>query len=72
MGIKTFLSLPFAKYVVAKNNRWKSNAVEAQKKLLNSLIEKAKNTQFGINHAFSSIKNYEDWKKMFLFGIMKV
>ncbi len=63
MGIKTFLSLPFAKYVVAKNNRWKSNAVEVQKKLFNSLIEKAKNTQFGINHAFSSISNYEDWKK---------
>ena len=63
MGIKAALSLPFAKYVVAKNNKWKSNAVEVQKKLLNSLIKKAINTQFGIDHNFSSISNYEDWKK---------
>ena len=63
MGIKAVLSLPFAKYVVAKNNKWKSNAIEAQKKLLNTLIKKAKNTQFGIDHDFSCIRNYEDWKK---------
>lgn len=63
MGIKAALSLPFAKYVVAKNNKWKSNAIEVQKKLLNTLIKKAKNTQFGIDHDFSCISNYEDWKK---------
>ena len=42
MGIKAALSLPVAKYVVAKNNKWKSNAIEVQKKLLNTLIKKLK------------------------------
>lgn len=62
MGIKASLSLPFANYIVAKNNKWKNNAVEIQNKLLDSLIKKAKNTRFGLDHNFFSINNYEDWK----------
>ena len=63
MGLKSVLSLPFAKYIVVKNKKWRNNAVKAQNKLLISLIEKAKNTQFGIDHNFSSINNYSDWKQ---------
>ena len=56
------LSLPFAKYVVWKNNRWKNNAVKFQKQILNNLIQNAKKTKFGIDHNFSKISNYSDWK----------
>ena len=63
MGIKSFLSLPFAKFIVSKNNRWKNNAVSAQEKTMRSLIDKAKNTSFGKDHTFSKIKNYVDFKK---------
>ncbi|MDC0204212.1 GH3 auxin-responsive promoter family protein [Flavobacteriales bacterium] len=63
MGLKSILSYPFAKYIVAKNKGWKTNAVAVQDKLLVSLINQAKNTSFGKNHHFNKIKNYTDWKK---------
>ena len=62
MGLKSLLSLPFAKYVVRKNRWWKNNAVAAQNKLLLSLIKRAKNTQFGKDHNFAEITNYSQWK----------
>ena len=63
MGIKAFLSLPFAKFVVRKNNKWKNNALKAQSDLMISLVEKAKNTTFGKDHDFSTITTYSDFKK---------
>tara|TARA_B100001758_G_C18408522_1_gene613932 strand:- start:674 stop:2170 length:1497 start_codon:yes stop_codon:yes gene_type:complete len=63
MSIKSRLSYLFAKYIVAKNRRWKNNAVNIQNKLLLSLINQAKNTSFGKKHRFNKIKNYTDWKK---------
>ena len=62
MGIKALLSLPFAKFIVTKNNRWKKNAVKAQQKLMLQLIKQAKNTTFGRDHNFSEIRNYSDFK----------
>ena len=62
MGLKSFLSLPFAKFVINKNRYWKNNAVKSQERLLLLFLEKAKNTRFGKDHFFSKIKNYADWK----------
>jgi hypothetical protein len=61
MSIKSSLSYPFAQYIVEKNNRWKTNAVNTQNKLLLSLVLQAKNTRFGKDHHFDKIKNYTDW-----------
>ncbi len=63
MGLKSLLSLPFARQIVKKNSKWKENAVKVQNRLLLSLINKAKNTKFGKDHNFSEISNYSDWKK---------
>tara|TARA_B100000767_G_scaffold67205_1_gene63659 strand:+ start:2376 stop:3863 length:1488 start_codon:yes stop_codon:yes gene_type:complete len=63
MGIKSLLSLVFAKQVVKKNSNWKKNPVKVQNKLLSSLITKAKNTKFGKDHNFAEIESYSDWKK---------
>ena len=63
MGLKSLLSLPFAKQIVKKNRKWKKNAVKVQNALLLSLVNKAKNTKFGKDHKFSEILNYSDWKK---------
>ena len=62
MGIKALLSLPFAKFIVAKNNRWKKNAVKVQQKLMFELIKQAKKTKFGIDHDFSEIIDYANFK----------
>ena len=63
MGLKSLLSLPFSRQIVKQNNKWKKNAVKVQNKLLLSLVNQAKNTQFGEDHNFSEILNYSDWKK---------
>jgi len=63
MGLKSLLSLPFAKQIVKKNSKWKKNAVKVQNTLLLSLVSQAKNTKFGKDHNFSEISNYSDWKK---------
>tara|TARA_B100000401_G_scaffold401138_1_gene313300 strand:+ start:794 stop:2287 length:1494 start_codon:yes stop_codon:yes gene_type:complete len=62
MGLKSFFSIPFAKYIVWKNNRWKYNALFYQKRIFHSLIKTAKKTRFGKDHSFSKIKSYNDWK----------
>ena len=63
MGLKSLLSLPFARQVVKKNNKWKKNAVKVQDALLLSLVKQAKKTKFGEDHDFSEITSYSDWKK---------
>lgn len=63
MSLKSFLSLPFANYIVLKNRKWKNNAVNTQSKVLKNLIKTAENTEFGKDHSFSEIKNYSDFKK---------
>jgi hypothetical protein len=63
MGLKSLLSLVFARQIVKKNSVWKKNAVKVQNTLLLSLVSQAKNTKFGKDHNFSEISNYSDWKK---------
>ena len=63
MGIKSFLSKPIAAWVVKGINRWKYNAVEAQRQILNNLVKQARDTVYGRDHHFDSIKSYEDFKK---------
>jgi len=63
MGLKSLISLHFARYIVKKNFKWKKNAVGVQNNLLLSLVKKAKTTQFGKDHNFSKISNYSEWKK---------
>ncbi|WP_353137664.1 GH3 auxin-responsive promoter family protein, partial [Pseudopedobacter sp.] len=57
MGIKSFLSKPIAAWIVRGVNRWKYNAVEAQRQTLNHLVKQAKNTVYGRDHHFESIKS---------------
>lgn len=63
MGIKAALSKPFAAFIVKGVTRWKKDAVAAQKETFRQLIDAAQDTAFGKDHQFSSIKNYEDFKK---------
>ena len=53
----------FAFVVVNKIKRSYCKAPEIQRKTLKKLIEKAKNTSFGIDHNFNEIKNHEDFIK---------
>jgi len=63
MGLKAWLSKPFAAFAVWKINKWKNNAVNAQHRILNNLVRTAEQTAFGRDHQFSEIKNYNDFRK---------
>ena len=63
---KRFFARIFAFFVVNKIKRSYYKAPQIQKKTLKKLIEKAKNTTFGIDHNFNEIKNHEDFIKRVL------
>ena len=60
--MKTLITILFARLVKKRNNKWISNPLETQAKTFNKLLLKATNTEFGRDHNFSTIKNYEDFK----------
>jgi hypothetical protein len=63
MKIKSFLARPFANYIHKQIRKGMSTAVEDQKKLLKDLVKSAKNTDFGREHHFQDINNYDDFRK---------
>ena len=62
MGLKSALSKPFAAWVNRQVLRWKNNPIAAQDKVFRALLANAKSTAFGQDHAFETIKTYQDFK----------
>ena len=62
-SLKELLAQPFARQVQKKINKWASNSVQTQEKVLKKLISKAKTTQFGKDHDFKSIYSYQEFVK---------
>lgn len=62
MGVKAWLSRPFAAWAVFRENKWKNRAVEAQHAVLKKLVHTARNTSFGRQHDFEQITDYSEFK----------
>lgn len=62
MGIRSILSKPLAKYVVAGQNKWANAAGLTQKNTFQNLITAGQKTLFGADHDFASIRNHNDFK----------
>ena len=62
MSIKSVFAVHFAKRVRSRIYKWAKNPIETQDKVFTNLINQAKNTVFGKDHDFASIKSYEDFK----------
>jgi len=62
MSLKSVFAIPFAKQAIKKVHKWANNPHKTKEKVFNELISKAKNTAFGKEHDFKSIKNYNDFK----------
>jgi acyl-CoA synthetase (AMP-forming)/AMP-acid ligase II len=60
--MKTFFARLFAKKIHRKNQKWIANPHQAQEKIFNFLLKTAQNTQFGKDHNFKKIENYQDFK----------
>lgn len=63
MSIKGSLGKVFAKKIYKKTQKWVKNPVATQQKWMNELVSSAKETAFGKDHSFGSIKTYDDFKK---------
>ena len=61
MGFKAFAAKKFARFIHKQTKKWSLNPHEAQRNVFQTLIETAKNTQFGIDHDFANIKTYCDF-----------
>lgn len=59
--LKSVAAKIFAARVAAKTRKWSGNAVATQQKVFGDLIRKAKNTRFGIDHHFDTIKTPADF-----------
>jgi hypothetical protein len=63
MNIKSTLAKPFANYIFNKTKKEMYTALQDQEQILNSLVKNAKDTVFGKDHGFDSIRTYEDFKR---------
>jgi hypothetical protein len=63
MGIRSVLARPFAAYIASQTRAWAQHPVAAQNKILQQIVQNARDTVFGRDHNFASIKNYEDFRK---------
>jgi hypothetical protein len=64
MGIRSVLAKPFAAYIAKQTRQWSASPAAYQEKVFKYLISQASATQFGKDHDFGSIKNYDDFKKL--------
>ncbi len=62
MGFRSFLIRPFAHNIARSIDRWSSDAIARQEKILYQLVAKARDTAFGRDHHFSEIRSYADFK----------
>ncbi|TXB64618.1 GH3 auxin-responsive promoter family protein [Vicingus serpentipes] len=63
MSIKASLSLLYAKFVCNKIAKWSNNPIVSQEKVFTTLIKQGGNTEFGKDHNFQMITDYESFKK---------
>jgi GH3 auxin-responsive promoter len=63
MSIKSILAKLFAKNIYRKTQAWANNPVATQKGVFLDLMRQAKQTQFGKDHGFETIKTFEDFAK---------
>ena len=63
MKLKAIAAKIFAKYVNNQTQIWAKNPIETQQKTFENLLRQAKNTTFGKDHDFATIKNFADFAK---------
>jgi hypothetical protein len=63
MGIRSVLSKPFARRVVAHQQHWMHRAGEAQRRWREQLVARAGQTQFGRDHHFADIRTADDFRQ---------
>jgi hypothetical protein len=63
MKIKSFLARPFASYIHKQIRKSMGTALEDQKKILRELLKTGKTTEFGADHRFGELDDYEQFRQ---------
>ncbi|WP_417367635.1 GH3 family domain-containing protein [Flavobacterium beibuense] len=63
MSIKSFAAKLFAKKIYNDTQKWAQKPVETQQKVLEMLVTKAAQTNFGKDHHFEGIRSHADFAK---------
>ncbi len=63
MKLKSILAKPFAAYIHKQTKKAAREAIADQQEILQAIIKTAAKTEFGKEHAFAEIKNYEDFTR---------
>ena len=61
--MKTIITILFAKLIKKRNHKWILNPLKTQTNTLSKLIKAGSTTTFGLDHNFSKIISYDDFKK---------
>jgi len=61
MSLKSLLARPFASFIYKQISKGAQNAVADQDKVFSSLINHARQTEFGKDHKFDAIKSHQDF-----------
>lgn len=61
MSIKSIAAKLFANYIYKQTQAWATNPVATQQAVFNQLIQEAKETTFGKDHRFDTIKTFADF-----------
>ncbi|MEL6305753.1 MAG: GH3 auxin-responsive promoter family protein [Bacteroidota bacterium] len=59
MALKRIAAKVFAKIIAKKTKKWVDDPINTQERVFRSLLKTAENTQFGKDHDFKNITNYE-------------
>lgn len=63
MKIKSFLARPFASYIHKQIRKSMGTAVEDQRKILRELLKIGKTTEFGAEHRFQELDDYDQFRQ---------
>ena len=63
MGIKSALSVPFAKLQVKSIKKWSANPIRTQERVLQYLLRHGRRTAFGKDHDLAQVRDYDAFKK---------
>ena len=61
MSLRKIVAKKLARRARNKINKWATNPIETQKRVLEQLIQKAKPTAFGKDHGFDQIQTHEEF-----------
>jgi len=63
MSVKSFIAVQYAKHVAGRIYKNSGKAIDIQRNIMRTIVNKAKSTIYGVDKRFSEIRSYQDFKQ---------